>query len=203
MTFRNKFPGMRHFMAAAAVGLLLATAGCASADPKHQTPCPETGLMLDATHLTAFDPPATTDANKAVLTARIDNYRGACRMRDNGALEFVLDIEIGGRKGPAASKDLERAQFPYFIAVLGPNEDVLQRQSFQSRVMFNKDGHGFAVEKHTLRLPMEDKKSIRQHKVVIGFELTPEQLAFNRSDDPAAPKAAEKAERPAAKKKKK
>ena len=200
MKLRSRFSGIRHFFAMAAVGVLLATAGCAGGDAKNAIPCPETGLMLDATHLTAFNPPSSTAAANAVVIGRIDNYRGACRMRDN-TLEFVLDIEIGGRKGPAAPKDLERAKFPYFLAILGPDEEVLQRQSFESLIMFSKDGYGFATEKHNMRLPIEDKKTVRQHKVVIGFELTHEQLAYNRSGDPAAPKAAEQPQRKPKKKK--
>lgn len=200
MKLRSRFSGIRYFFAMAAVGLLLATTGCAGTSEKDMIPCPETGLMLDATHLTAFNAPGNTAATNAVVVGRIDNYRGACRMREN-TLEFVLDIEIGGRKGPAAPKDLERAKFPYFIAILGPDEEVLQRQSFESLIMFSKDGYGFAVEKHNMRLPIEDRKTVRQHKVVIGFELTHEQLAYNRSSDPAAPKAAEQPQRKPKKKK--
>lgn len=200
MKLRHRFSGIRHFCTMTAVAILLATAGCAGGGTTAAIPCPETGLMLDATHLTAFNTAGSTKAADAVVIGRIDNYRGACRMRDN-TLEFVLDVEIGGRKGPAAPKDLERAQFPYFIAILGPDEQVLQRQSFESLIMFSKDGYGFATEKHNMRLPIEDKKTLRQHKVVIGFELTPAQLAYNRGADPAAPKAAEQPQRKPKKKK--
>lgn len=195
----RRFQGIRHFAAAAAVLLLLS--GCGGMTAKNQPPCPPTGLMLDATHLTAFDPVSRTDAAHAVVVGRIDNYRGACRLKDD-VFEFALEIEVGGRKGPAAPKDLKRAEFPYFVAIIGPDEDVIQRQSFKSLIAFNKDGFGYSTEKHNLRLPNVDRSEIRQYQVAIGFELTPAQLAFNRGEAAIAPKAAEKPARKTKKKKK-
>lgn len=195
----RRFQVIRHFAAAAAVLLLLS--GCGAASTKNTPPCPPTGLMIDATHLTAFDPATSTDPTHAVVIGRIDNYRGACRFKDD-VFEFALEIEIGGRKGPAAPKDMKRAEFPYFIAIVGPDEEVIQRQSFKSLIAFSKDGFGFNKESHKLRLPNVQPATIRDYQVAIGFELTPAQLAFNRGESPIAPKSLEKPAGKAKKKKK-
>lgn len=204
MKLRSRFSRLCHLPAAAALLVLLAVSGCAGGGSKTENiPCPETGLMLDAAQMTAFDPSDKAASENTVLTGRIDNYRGACRLRGD-TLEFVLEIDFAARKGVAAAPKMDRAKLPYFVAILGPNEEVLQRQSFESTVTFAADGVGLSTESHNVLLPITDKKTVRQHKVVIGFELTPAQLAHNRGEVLKAPKPAEKkpAAKPSKKKKK-
>ena len=112
-------------------------------------------------------------------------------------------LDVAAAQGPKG-KTLKRGDFPYFVAVLGPQEEVLQRQSFSTTVPFDNVApaapvdasrttavrpgkSGVMIEQHHLRLPAESKDSLRDHKVVIGFELTPAQLAFNR-DQPVKKK---------------
>jgi hypothetical protein len=166
-------------------------AGCTGAGAqKDDLPCPDTGLILAAAQMVSLDAKAAA-AGKAgeediVVEATLADYRGACRWRQE-TLEFMLEVDVTARRG-AAGTALRRARFPYFIAVLDPEENVLQRQGFSTTVSFDNNGTGLTTEQHILRLPMKDSKIVRLHKVVMGFELTPEQLAYNRRDEkPAAP----------------
>jgi len=171
----------RTFFAVALLCALFLT-GCAGSKTE-ELPCPDTGLILAASKLTSFNA-ATAREEDMLVDATLGNYRGACRMRQDN-LEFMLEVDIAARRGDAG-KDLKRAKFPYFIAILDPAENVLQRQGFSTTVSFDNNGSGVTTEKHILRLSLEDKKTVRQHKVVIGFELTPEQLAYNRRHEKPA-----------------
>lgn len=179
-------------------GLLL-LAGCAGKPPAALPPCPDTGLMLGAAQLYDFKAGAEQTEPNRIIAASIENYRGACRY-ENGQMDFELELDFSAWRG-AQGTTLERGQFPYFIAVLDAEESVLQRQGFSTTVPFDKTGAGLKTEKHRLRLPLAEPKDAAGYKVVIGFQLTPEQLAYNRGGEKPAP-APEKAAKPQKKKKK-
>lgn len=164
--------------------------------------CPDTGLIQDAAIMTVFAEDGPKTHENVVMQGKLANYGGGCTFK-NGMVEFVLELDVAAAQGPKG-QTLKRGDFPYFVAVLGPQEEVLQRQSFSTTVPFDNVApaapvdasrttavrpgkSGVMIEQHHLRLPAESKDSLRDQKVVIGFELTPEQLAFNR-DQPVKKK---------------
>jgi hypothetical protein len=195
MLFKNKTGRMT--TPAAALFLSLFLAGCGSTGRGAENlPCPDTGLILTAASMTSFNADPASDQNM-VVEATLANYRGACRWRQE-VLEFMLEVDVAARRG-AAGETLKRGEFPYFIAILDPEENVLQRQGFSTTVSFDNNGSGVSTEKHVLRLPLEDRKNVRLHKVVIGFELSPEQLAYNRRHEKPAAKTDKPGKKPKAK----
>jgi len=180
----------------ASLAALLLVTGCAGSAKDTGVVCPDTGILHDADTITVFNEGETQGLENVAASARLVNYGGGCAWRD-GQVDFAMVIDFQAVQG-AAGKKLKRFNFPYFIAVLGPDEHVLQRQSFSTTVPFdNKQQPAASVdptrthavylgkagerrEEHRLRLPVPDRTAARDYKVVIGFELTPEQLAFNR-----------------------
>ena len=191
MTFRAGI------FASFAAALLLA--GCTGKDADPGVACPDTGILQDAGEITVFGDAKGHALENVVASARMANYGGGCAWRD-GYVEFVLNIDFQAVQG-AEGKKLKRHDFPYFIAILSPDEQVLQRQGFSTTVPFDNNRQGAAAvdasrttavylggagqmrEEHHLRLPVESRASAPAHKVVIGFELTPAQLDFNRDAD--------------------
>ena len=189
MTFRAGI------IASLAAALLLA--GCMGKPKDDSVPCPETGILQDAGEITVFKDGAGQTVENVISSARLANYSGGCVYR-NGNVEFVLNLDFEAVQGTQGDK-LKHFNFPYFIAILSPAEEVLQRQSFSTTVPFDNKRQGAAVvdgsrtqavylggaglmrEEHRLRLPVANRDAVRQHKVVVGFRLTPDQLAFNRS----------------------
>ena len=174
----------------------LLLAGCTGTPKDAGVACPITGILQDANDITVFKEGESQGIENVVSSARLANYGGGCAWRD-GQVDFALMIDFQAVQG-AEGKKLKRFDFPYFIAILSPDEQVLQRQSFSTTVPFDNKrqsaaavdssrtqavylgGAGTMREEHRLRLPVPDRASAPQYKVVIGFELTPEQLAFNR-----------------------
>lgn len=194
MTFRAGIPARNGIFASLAAVLLLA--GCAGKPTDAGVACPNTGILQDAGEITVFKQGEAKGIENVITSARLANYGGGCAWRD-GQVDFALMIDFQAVQG-AEGKSLKRFDFPYFIAVLAPDEQVLQRQSFSTTVPFDNKRQGAAAvdasrtqavylggaglmrEEHTLRLPVPDRASAPQYKVIIGFELTPDQLAFNR-----------------------
>lgn len=160
------------------LGFLL-LAGC-SPQAKDAPPliCPDTGLVVDADTIVAFpyeiEKPADADIT---AEAQIRDYRGGCKIARKGGVTFDLEVDFAARRG-ANGAVLTEAEFPYFIAMLAPDESVLLREAFTSKITFAAEGIGGQTEKHTIHVPAAPAFA-GAYKIVIGFELTREQLALN------------------------
>jgi hypothetical protein len=72
---------------------------------------------------------------------------------------------------------------PYFVALLSPEENILQRQAFTVAVEFEDNGIGAVTEEHTIKIPLATgEDGAYKYKVVAGFIMSPEQLAYNKGD---------------------
>lgn len=173
-------------------------------------PCPAVGILPEAEKVTFFDGTTTDDlkpnhGEKHITTmARFGGYRGNCVLKNN-KLQFSLDVDFSGQRGKSGGA-LNEQGLPYFVAVLGPDEKILQRDAFQTAVLFNDAGQGVAREKHMINLPLDpnikDAKeavvaAVKSQRVIMGFILTPEQLDYNTA--PSGPAISTTVSAPAAK----
>ena len=88
-------------------------------------------------------------------------------------------------RGPVASGE-RLVELPWFVAVVGPGEEVLQRRSFRERVAFNRGETRTAFEADAVRLslPVGEERRAADYRVLVSFELTPEEVAVNRRRGP-------------------
>ncbi|MFH1158374.1 MAG: hypothetical protein V1721_05760 [Pseudomonadota bacterium] len=147
---------------------VLFLSGCAMFSPSEEVfSCPETGLVSRASSVVS---------NGA--EARIGGFSGECRFEKN-RVEISLTLPFTARKG-AADPPLKEEKLSYFIAVLSPEEDILQRRSFSTKIEFDKDGNGGSMEEHVLKIPMANPSEAHRYKVAIGFAQTTDQLKHNK-----------------------
>jgi len=169
------------------LGLVL-LAACTGGEKPSFT-CPQAGLAPDAGAIPVFNAAGTEMA----VYAGFNGYKGAC-VASKGGIEIEITLDFLAKQG-TGGKDTETQDFPYFIALLAPDETILQRQAFSTSVSFDNTGMGLSREEHSIRLPLQDLKTAGAHKVVFGFALTPEQLAFNKKKRPAKDPAPENSDR--------
>ncbi len=161
-------------------GLLLALAGCGSAPQDAFAPaCPGAAIIRDAADLSRFRG-GQRDLVDSELEGRITGLNGNCK-RD-GADTVVTTVQVGIEltRGPAAPG--RQAQLAYFVAVLD-GETILDKQVFPLRAEFppNADRLRLAGDDVELRLPVKPDKTAAAYRIEVGFQLTPEELATNRS----------------------
>jgi len=144
--------------------------------------CPETGVMQEADRIPVFyGASGKPKAADVAATGVLGRLTGACSFDEPGVAELEVTINFAAEKGPKGVA-LRKQSLPYFIAVLSPDETVLQRQAFSTKVDFDNADKGFASEEHDIRVPVSAKEAAGAYKVVVGFQLTPEQLAYNREN---------------------
>jgi hypothetical protein len=156
--------------------------------------CPDTGIVKEAARLPVFNDADTpqADMQPVAVDAAIMNFSGHCTEKKPGQVSMDLAVSFKGVDYRAASKSKPQ-DLPYFIAVLAPDQQILQREAFSTRLDFDKavpppaaaDGkpaapQAVSVEEHSIRLPLAEGENPADYKVVIGFALTPEQLNYDR-----------------------
>ena len=149
-----------------------------SADQKNAGPCPEAFALYETSRLVEFKG-AESYANVG-YTAEIENVRSLCRYIGEQPIEADIKMEIAFGRGPAAVG--RTATYEYYVAVTRKNIDVINKQVFPISITFPE---GVDVVRATetigeIIIPRATEgTSGANFEIIVGFELTPEQVAFN------------------------
>ena len=168
--------------------LALALAGCGTGrvlenldTTKNSGPCPVGGAIYDAARYVSFDGDGSKVFTNIAYTGEITDVRLFCRYTGETPLEAEIEVDFAFGKGPmgaAASHD-----YPFFVAVTRRNGKVLAKEYFNVRGEFKRGSSvsGATELVNRIRIPRADESiSGVNFEIVVGFELTPEQLEFNR-----------------------
>lgn len=95
-------------------------------------------------------------------------------------IDTDLTIALQIQQGPAAQE--HRYKIPYFVATLHNNQ-IVDKQTLIADVDFpnNINQINLASKKLRFKIPATSARAPDGYELVIGFQLTPEQLAYNRS----------------------
>ncbi|SFK26658.1 hypothetical protein [Falsiroseomonas stagni] len=152
-----------------------------------QAPCPRITILADGADLTQYVAGAPRDLTTMVLDARIAGFDAVCdyASRDRRALDVRVTPRFQVERGPAARGG--SLDMPWFIAVSDAGDtDVIERQAFTARATLasNQTRVNSTGQAARLRLPIGEGVSAGNYLVRISFQLTPDQLAQNRSRGP-------------------
>ena len=144
-------------------------------------PCPLLGVLYDSSRLVEFNAPEERFANVA-YTAEMRGVRGLCRYTGSNPIEMGIQIDMAFGKGPAAPRGSRT--YRYWVAVTRSNLSPVEKQYFDVKVDFPRGTDRMAGSEVIQKIVIpraNDTISGANFEILVGFELTPEQLAFNRS----------------------
>jgi hypothetical protein len=168
---------MRTSSALAALLAVTLLSGCANkAQP--DSICPQTGFIDHTDRVTYLAPGGSV--KDIVAKAAINSFSGECIFKDKESsdVQISLTLPFAAQKG-AAGGDLKQKELPYFISVLSPDEEILQRQAFTTKIDFDNNGNGSSTEEHVIKIPLKSRDEAYKYKVIIGFTLTHDQFKYN------------------------
>lgn len=148
-------------------------------DIERMPDCPQTGVLADATFIPIF---TGNGINDVAVIGKLGGITGGCDFDKPGIAAMDIKITFLARK-VKPELDIKKQPFPYFIAILSPDQQILQRQNFSTKVDFDNTGYGVAVEEHELKVPVPSREEAEAYKVVVGYELSPDQLTYNRKKE--------------------
>jgi hypothetical protein len=172
-------PCVRRAVAVAALALgLAACSALPGAVP--QGPCPRVSILSDASSVTQFKSGLAQDLIDIEYEAEIVQVAPKCSYDRDGRITTVTTLSLIATRGPAAHS--HDANFIFFVAVIDQNQRVLARERFESMLQFARSQRRAGVEEEIEGvIPLAAGLSGANYEILVGFELSQEQLDFNRT----------------------
>ena len=143
-------------------------------------PCPFVKVLYDASRMVEFTGAQKTASNVA-YSGEIDGVTATCSYKAGEpiAVEMITTFAIG--KGPQASGD--NKPVTYWIAVTDRDRAVLGKERFNFTAHFPQGSDRVLVFEITGQIVIpraNESVSCDNFEILVGFDVTPEQAAFNR-----------------------
>jgi hypothetical protein len=163
-----------------ALGVALLTAATLTADAKGKPSasagaCPHLGLLADTNRLTEFDGSTNVQFN-----ATIGGEASQCVVKDR-IVHLRLKFKVTGTLADNAKRDTRKV--PYFVAVMQGSQ-VLAKQVYSVDVPFSGNARTVSVEERVNRvdIPIGQGWASDDYEVMLGFQLTHDQVDYNRKN---------------------
>lgn len=151
-------------------------------DPRPNVgPCPLMGVLYDNSRIVDFAQPDNQRYANIEFTGELQGIRGLCRYVGDEPITMNLEIDMSFGRGPAATSN--RETYRYWVAVTRRGRAPIEKAYFDVDVRWDNNQ---AVVTRTERIEQivipraNADVSGENFEILVGFELTPEQLQFNR-----------------------
>jgi hypothetical protein len=166
---------MRRFLWLALAGAALAGCSTAKDDAKD---CPRLAILDDVGRLTKFREGPGRDLTDVAYTARLTNADGFCTT-DKSGVKVEMKVSVVVERGPAASGSPVDLQ--YFVAITNADRQIVAKEVFPTRIPFEANQRvAGSVEEIEERIPLPRGADPSDYSIVAGFQLTPEEIEYNR-----------------------
>ena len=149
-----------------------------------QLPCPQVRVLAEGERYARFRD-GEVDPNGLEIEASFLSLEVVCEYDDDedprSRMVLDLDLVVGVERGPAALA--EGDQVPYFVALVGPDRQVVERTLFDAAVPAPVPGQLFTLsEPEAIRVVFPAGAGVApwEYEVVVSFLLDRGQLEFQR-----------------------
>jgi len=183
---------MKYFRAPAfAALLLLASCGGSPHRPdgsakKGPPPfyCPQVAVLEQAQTLTLFLP-GRADVAARITTAQISPPSGACQFhKDKNSVVVTINTAFLADNGPANNN--APLALPWFAAFTTA-DNVLVKSDYTQHLSFDGNNSTTSATAKPVRIELPNDPENENTQILIGFEETPDQLAYAAAHPSAVP----------------
>lgn len=145
-------------------------------------PCPNVLMLQDGKKLVKFKTGSRRDITDILFEAEILNFEGSCKYEERARKwETQIDLIVRFLVGRGNATESAVAQFKYFVATTSSQNRVEGKSIFPVVGRFKEKRRTLVYEDNIrLRIPLDDPTNGATLKVLLGFQLSPEELQFNR-----------------------
>jgi hypothetical protein len=147
-------------------------------DEKYKPPkpiCPQVAIIHELENVRDYGG-EKPDPDRLVSEGKLINIEGSCEYQDTG-VDIAFTLHMAARRGPRLGSN--RVDFPFFIAVVDPDQNILNKDQMTASFQFDEDKRTAAHDEplHVF-LPLAKAKDQDgpNYQVLLGFQLNEGQL---------------------------
>lgn len=141
--------------------------------------CPRVAIVRDASRVTQFQDGPGRDLTDVVSRAAIADFTGGCDYGDDG-VTVGFELALVAERGPAMQGS--QGAYEYFVAVTAPDGTILNKRTFETTIDFPANvSRSGSLEELEQVIPLPADTNARDYQILLGFQLSPDQLDYNRS----------------------
>ena len=156
--------------------------GCGLVKNKKPYPCPQVLLLNDAKKLVKFDTLRGNDITDILFESEFQHFVGKCQysqQNGNWNIDVGLKVQIIVERG-AANKE-GNINFTYFVAIPAFQPSPAGKKLFQVKGKFIDSKVRLLYQDDlSMKIPVESPNLGNKLEIILGFQLSPEELNFNR-----------------------
>jgi len=162
-----------------AVPMLIALAGCS----QKIVVCPVPAILADTATVTVMRPGATPDLANELYTVTMTNAEADCVFNQSTAIvRASMDISFHATRAP--SRDAATYSVPYFV-VVHAKDKVFAKKLYTLRFTFAPGAASADIKQapEDTQIKISNGKLPWDYQLLAGFQLTQDQIAYNRKRD--------------------
>lgn len=156
--------------------------------------CPQVKMVEDLRSLSEFNDMDRAEPDKVVSTVTLASLDSTCEYdarKDIATLSLMMAFESRlGPKGRIRAGDKPNFVYPYFIAVTTRQGDIVAKEVYAVAMAYDNKQTELASTETLKKLIPLDGKGASDYEILVGFQLSDEQLAYNRTRSATEPEAA-------------
>ena len=146
--------------------------------------CPRIEVVDELSMLSEYNDPKDRVQNERISGIEIVRADSTCQY-DERSVTVDLKLTFNGTLGPqgkTSPADTPFFSYPYFVAVTSSDDKILAKEIFAASMTYAA-GENTKTYHETLRqiIPAENRTQGSRYKIMVGFQLTKEQLTENRT----------------------
>jgi len=148
-----------------------------------KSPCPQVEIVDDLSSISDFVNPKKQIRSNLISRVDLKSAESTCKLSSKTAivdLKLIFNGELGP-KGRVKSSDKPFFSYPFFVAVTTPNGKIMAKEIFAASLTYgaNENEHAYFENLRQI-IPIKSKNQAHNYRVLIGFQVTPDQLKYNR-----------------------
>ncbi len=167
-----------------ALAVLVAACGIFEKKEPPPGPCPRALILADAATITQFRDGPGRDLLDVSYSGRVSRVYSDCtyemKKDGTGVMEARVLVAIDAERGPASRNRV--APYRYFVTLSDANHEPITKNVFDLAANFpgNVTRMTLTDDSVQLKVPIGAGQSGRSFTVLVGFQLTEDQLQYNR-----------------------
>ncbi len=146
--------------------------------------CPRIEIVNELDVLSDFGNAMEATPSNLSSHVALSKIESSCSYKDKSVtLDLKLAFEANlGPKGRSHSIEKPFFAYPYFVAITNPSGDIIAKEVFAAPMTFALDKTEMTYYEGLRQIiPINHKQAGPRYKVLLGFQLTENQLAYNRN----------------------